>query len=238
MYLFRCCYEVDCCVIAIILLGKAEGELIVDEKSICKECRETVIPSPAIKQLLSRKACCHWRVSWTTRTWHCHDTATNYSNLHVILHKEWKTLGCEPRGGREVACTWQATASSLDLNQYSYLYIVKNMPKVVLFQPAIPLWSKGIAEKFNSCVIPTWNWTMILPIPGFCTSADFPGRGSTEQLVGDEASCHPAPGHIPPRHTRSSFWSVCLSFPALVCPGWCNPQPLVGMHSPISAPFH
>lgn len=32
--LFRCCYKVDCCVIAIILLRKAEGELIVNEKSI------------------------------------------------------------------------------------------------------------------------------------------------------------------------------------------------------------
>lgn len=49
MYLFRCCYKVDCCVIAIVFLGKAEGKLIVDEKGICKECRETVIPSPGIK---------------------------------------------------------------------------------------------------------------------------------------------------------------------------------------------
>lgn len=32
--LFRCCYKVDCCVIAIVLLRKAEGELIVNEKSI------------------------------------------------------------------------------------------------------------------------------------------------------------------------------------------------------------
>lgn len=148
----------------------------------------------------------------------------------MIPHMEQKTLGAEPGGGREGAYTCQATASSLDVNQYSYLYTVKDMPKDLLFHPAIPLWSKGIAEKFISCVIP--------PHSSLCASADFPGRGSTEQLVGDEYSCHSAPGHIPPKPARSSLWSVCLSLPAPMCPGWCNPQPLVRMHWPISVPFH
>lgn len=92
-----------------------------------------------------------------------HDTAITYSNLHMIPHKEQKTPGAEPREGREVAYTCQATASSLDLNQYSYLYTVKNTHKDFLFQPAIPLWSKGKAEKFSSCIIPTWKGTMFPP---------------------------------------------------------------------------
>lgn len=79
------------------------------------------------------------RVSWTSRTLHCHGTATIYSNLHMIPHKEQKTPRAEPAGAREVAYTHQATASSLDLNQYSYLYTVKNIPKDLLFQSAIPL---------------------------------------------------------------------------------------------------
>lgn len=81
----------------------------------------------------------------------------------MIPHKEQKTPGDEPTGGREMAYTWQATASSLDLNQYAYLYTVRNMPKDLLFQPAMSLWSKGIAQECSSCVIPTWKGTMVPP---------------------------------------------------------------------------
>lgn len=54
-YLFGCCYKIDCCVIAIILLRKTEGELIVNEKSICKECMEKVISCPGTEQTSAKQ---------------------------------------------------------------------------------------------------------------------------------------------------------------------------------------
>lgn len=127
----------------------------------------------------------------------------------MIPHKEQKTPGAEPRGGREVAYTCQATASSLDLNQYSYLYIVRNMPKDLLFQPAIPLWSKGIAQEWSSCVIPTWKGTIVPPF---------------------QVSVHQ---HIFLGEVLQPL--VCAAL--LPCAGLVGSTATGGMHSPTSVPF-
>lgn len=78
IYLFGCCYEVDRCVIAIILLRKAEGELIVNEQSICKESTEEVTPCLGIKQTCA---------TWGTMLLRAQRALTNYSNPRMIPHK-------------------------------------------------------------------------------------------------------------------------------------------------------
>lgn len=87
IYLFGCRNEVDCCVIAIILLRKAEGELIVNEQSICKESMEKVTPCLGIKQSSAKRG---------TMLLRAQRAVTNYSNLRMIPHKRnaFPSLSC------------------------------------------------------------------------------------------------------------------------------------------------
>lgn len=148
----------------------------------------------------------------------------------MIPHKEQKTPGAEPRGGREMACTWQATASSLDLNQYSYLYTVRNMPKDLLFQPAMPLWSKGIAQECSSCVIPTWKGTMVPPFQVSVHQHIFLGEvlQSSWLVMNQLPTCSRT-------HPSQACQSVCAAL--LPCAGLVGSTATGGMHSSTSVPF-